>query len=83
MVRYQGPGSPRGTDTRSETVRVKRWYATEPMGMAGTGAPVGRLVPTASPCGAAVFGTGVKVRTQHATNPSIGRPLGLRGAPPG
>ena len=63
---------------------MKRWYATEPMGMAGTGAHA-RLVLATSPCGSVIwagFGTGVKVRTQHAI-PANGRPMGLGGVSPG
>ena len=54
---------------------MKRWYATEPMGMAGTSASARRLATCTD---AALFDGAVNVHKQHV-NPTIGRPTGLGG----
>jgi hypothetical protein len=63
-------------------VKHTAWYATKPMGMAGTSARSRSLASSVSACGL-TFDTGVDVRTQHGINPNIGRPTGLGGPSPG
>jgi hypothetical protein len=60
---------------------MRSWYATKPWAMAGTSASSRMLAGSA--CGFAVPATVADVRTQHATNPTIGRPKGLGGASSG
>ena len=68
-----------------------RWCATEPMGMAGTGASARSAIPAAGALGVDLGWSAahiavdavVRVRKQHTTNPFYGRPTVLGDASSG